>query len=54
MVIGRKVNFFIFDYGSDWFFLWFCKVMVIIDLFCDKLKKCYDCYGYFDVSEVYD
>ena len=53
-VVGRRVEFFVSDYGSDLFSLKFTRAMKIIEIMCEKEKDCKDCHGPYDVSEVRD
>ena len=51
-VVGRRVEFFVSDYGSNLFSLKFTRAMRIIKIMCEKKKDCMDCHGPYDVSEV--
>ena len=53
-VIGRRVEFFVSDYGSNLFSLKFTRAMKIIKIMCEEEKDCKDCHGPYDVSEVRD
>ena len=52
-VVGRRVEFFVSDYGSNLFSLKFTRAMNIIKIMCEE-KDCKDCHGPYDVSEVRD
>ena len=52
-VVGRRVEFFVSDYGSNLFSLKFTRAMNIIKIMCEE-KDCKDCHGPYDVSEVGD
>ena len=52
-VVGRRVEFFVSDYGSNLFSLKFTRAMNIIKVMCEE-KDCKDCHGPYDVSEVRD
>ena len=51
-ILGRRVEFYISDCGSNIFSLRFCKAMRILKLLCDDPRSCNDCHGDFDISEV--
>ena len=51
-VVGRRVEFFVSDYGSNLFSLKFTRAIKIIKIMCEKKKDCMDCHGPYDVSEV--
>ena len=53
-VVGRRVEFFVSDYGSNLFSLKFTRAMKIIKIMCEEEKDCKDCHGPYDVSEVRD
>ena len=53
-VVGRCVEFFVSDYGSNLFSLKFTRTMKIIKIMCEGEKDCKDCHGPYDVSEVRD
>ena len=53
-VIGRRVEFFVSDYGSNLFSLKFIRAMKIIKITCEEERDCKDCPGPYDVSEVKD
>ena len=53
-VVGRRVEFFVFDYGSNLFSLKFTRAMKIIKIMCGEETDCKDCHGRYDVSEVKD
>ena len=53
-VIGRRVEFFVSDYGSNLFSLKFSRAMKIIKIMCEEETDCKDCHGPYDVSEVRD
>ena len=52
-VAGRRVEFFVSDYGINLFSLKFTCAMKIIKFMCEE-KDCNDCHGPYDVSEVKD
>ena len=49
---GRRVEFFVSDYGSNIFSLRFCKALKILKILCDTPGSCQDCHGDYDVGEV--
>ena len=53
-VVGRRVEFFVSDYGSNLFSLKFTRAMKIIKIMCEEETDCKDCHGPYDVSEVTD
>ena len=53
-VVGRRVEFFVSDYGSNLFSLKFTRAMTISKIICEEEKDCKDCHGPYDVSEVRD
>ena len=53
-VIGRRVEFFVSDYGSNLFSLKFTCAMKIVKIMCEEEKDCKDCHGPYDASEVRD
>ena len=53
-VVGRCVEFFVSDYGSNLFSLKFTRAMKISKIICEEEKDCKDCHGPYDVSEVRD
>ena len=52
-VVGRCVEFFVSDYGSNLFALKFTRAMKI-KIMCEEENDCKDCHGPYDVSEVRD
>ena len=53
-VVGRSVEFFVSDYGSNLFSLKFTRAMKIIKIMCEEETDCKDCHCAYDVSEVRD
>ena len=53
-VVGRRVEFFVSDYGTNLFSLKFTCAMKIINIMCEEETDCKDCHGPYDVSEVRD
>ena len=53
-VVGRRVEFFVSDYGSNLFSLKFTRAMKIIKIMCEEETDCKDGHGPYDVSEVRD
>jgi len=53
-VVGRRVEFFVSDYGSKLLAPKFTRTMKIIKIMCEEEKDCKDCHGPYDVSEVKD
>ena len=53
-VVGRRVKFFVSDYGSNLFSLKFIRAMKMIKIMCEEETDCKDCHGPYDVSEVKD
>ena len=51
-VVGRRVEFFVSDYGSDLFSLKFTRAMKIIKIMCKEETDCKDCHGPYNVGEV--
>ena len=51
-VVGRRVEFFVSDYGSNLFSLKFTRAMKIIKIMCEEETDCKDCHGPYDVSEI--
>lgn len=49
---GRRVEFFVSDFGSNIFSLKFCKALKILKILCDQPGSCRDCHGEYDVGEV--
>ncbi len=49
---GRRVEFFVSDFGSNIFSLRFCKALKILKILCDQPGSCNDCHGDFDISET--
>ncbi len=49
---GRRVKFYVSDFGSNLFSLRFCKALKIIKVLCDQPGACKDCSGNFDIAEV--
>ena len=44
-VVGRRVEFFVSDYGSNLFSLKFTGAMKIIKIMCEEETDCKDCHG---------
>ena len=53
-VVGRRVEFFVSDYGSNLFSLKFTSAMKIIKIMCEEETDCKDCHGPYDVREDRD
>ena len=53
-VVGRRVEFFVSDYGSNLFSLKVTRAMKIIKIMCEEETDCKECHGPYDVSEVRD
>ena len=53
-VVGRRVEFFVSDYGSNLFSLKFTRGVKIIKIICEEETDCKDCHSPYDVSEVRD